>query len=150
MRVYLVRHADAGDPVKWTGPDRLRPLSGKGWKQAEALAGMLEGVERVLSSPYLRCRQTFEPLAERVGTSIVDDPRLAEGAHIVDALALITTPGPTAAMCTQGDVVVGLVDHLVSLRLVTPAKAGGSKASTWRLDIESGAIIKAKYLPPPR
>ena len=35
------------------------------------------------------------------------------------------------------------------LFLYTPAKAGGSKASTWKLEIENGEIVKARYLPPP-
>jgi broad specificity phosphatase PhoE len=106
-------------------------------------------VERALSSPYLRCRQTLEPLAESIGTSVVDEPRLAEGTPFAEALALITAPGPTAAMSTHGDIVVGLVNHLISKGLTTPAKAGGSKASTWKLEIEKGEIIKARYLPPP-
>jgi len=87
--------------------------------------------------------------ARRVGTTIVDEPRLAEGTPIADALAVITAPGPTAAMCTQGDIVVGLVNLLIDQGLVTPERAGGSKASVWRLDIENGEINKAKYLPPP-
>jgi 8-oxo-dGTP diphosphatase len=122
----------------------------KGWKQAEALADLLTGVERVLSSPYLRCRQTLEPLAARIGVAIADDPRLAEGTPIAEALALITAAGPPAAMCTHGDLVVGLVDHLIERRLVTPTETGGSKASTWKLEIEKGEITSAQYLPPPR
>lgn len=127
----------------------MRRLSDKGWKQAEALADLLAGVERVLSSPYLRCRQTLEPLAARIGITVVDEARLAEATPIADALALITAPGPTTAMCTHGDIVVGLVNHLINQGLVTPAKAGGSKASTWKLDIENGEITRAKYLPAP-
>jgi broad specificity phosphatase PhoE len=103
----------------------------------------------VLSSPYLRCRQTLEPLAERIGASVVSEDRLAEGTPIGEALALITAPGPAAAMCTHGDIVVGLVNHLIKRGLTTPARAGGSKASTWKLEIENGEIVKARYLPPP-
>jgi broad specificity phosphatase PhoE len=98
----------------------------------------------------MRCRQTLEPLARRIGTAIVDDARLAEGTPLADALALITAPGPAAAMCTHGDIIVGLVNHLIDRGLVTPAEAGGSKASTWKLDIENGEIRGAKYMPPPR
>jgi 8-oxo-dGTP diphosphatase len=107
------------------------------------------GVERLLSSPYLRCRQTLEPLAARMGSTIVDDPRLAEGTPLADALSLITAPGPAAAMCTHGDIVASVVNQLIEWGLVTAKEAGGSKASTWRLDIERGEIRRAKYLPPP-
>jgi 8-oxo-dGTP diphosphatase len=146
----VVRHAHAGDRLGWKGADQSRPLTEKGWKQAEALAEMLTGVERLVSSPYLRCRQTLEPLARRVGAVIIDDARLAEGTPMADAMALITAPGPSAAMCTHGDIIVGLVNRLIERGLVTLDKAGGSKASTWKLDIEKGEITRAKYMPPPR
>jgi 8-oxo-dGTP diphosphatase len=111
---------------------------------------MLSGVERLVSSPYVRCRQTLEPLARRIDAVIIDDGRLAEGTPMADALALITAPGPAAGMCTHGDIIVGLVNHLIERGLVTPDKAGGSKASAWALDIEKGEITRAKYMAPPR
>ena len=67
MIVLLVRHARAGDREKWEGDDRLRPLDRKGRRQAEGLVELLAEypIERLLSSQYLRCIQTFEPLAAR-------------------------------------------------------------------------------------
>ena len=63
--LLVVRHADAGNKRTWTGPDTLRPLSPSGQLQAEGLVFRLEDypVERILSSPTLRCYQTVEPLA---------------------------------------------------------------------------------------
>ena len=110
---------------------------------------MLTDVERILSSRYLRCRQTVEPLALRLGLPIQDEERLVEGTPLGEVLQLLTTPGPTAAMCTHGDIVVNLVDHLLAAGLVSPADAGASKASTWALEIEGGAITAARYIPPP-
>ena len=68
MTVYVVRHGKAGSRSGWTEPDDQRPLTKAGRRQAGALADMLAGdhVTRVLSSPYVRCRQTVEPLAERL------------------------------------------------------------------------------------
>ena len=147
--IYVVRHAHAGDPTKWKGPDELRPLSQKGWKQARALAGQIDGVERLLSSHYLRCRQTLEPLAERLGLPIEAEPRLVEGTPFRDFLELVTTPAPATAMCTHGDIVESLVEYLLSKRLADPDKAGSSKASTWALEVEDGDIKRARYIPPP-
>jgi 8-oxo-(d)GTP phosphatase len=147
--IYVVRHAHAGARTKWDGPDHLRPLSPKGWKQAAALADRLQGVELLLSSHYLRCRQTLEPLAERLRLPIQDEPRLVEGTPFREFLELVTTPAPPTAMCTHGDIVINLVDYLLRRRLTDPDQAGSSKASVWELEVEDGAIKAARYIPPP-
>jgi broad specificity phosphatase PhoE len=145
----VVRHAHAGDREKWTGPDELRPLSNKGWMQARAVADLLPPVERLLSSPYLRCRQTLEPMAHRLGLAIEDEERLVEGTPLRDFLGLPGEIDVDAAVCTHGDIVEALVDHLLGLGLVDPAQAGRSKASTWALDVDAGRIASAAYIPPP-
>ncbi|HET6950769.1 MAG TPA: histidine phosphatase family protein [Acidimicrobiales bacterium] len=90
VRLYVVRHAHAGSRRAWEGHDDLRPLSGKGHKQAAAIADLLEdsGVRRLVSSPSLRCTQTFAPLAARLALPVEADPRLAEGSRGEDALRL--------------------------------------------------------------
>ena len=82
MRVLLVRHGRAGDRDAWTAADDgLRPLDGKGRKQAKRLAKALEqlGATRLVSSPALRCVQTFEPAAKRLGLQLEQRDELAEG-----------------------------------------------------------------------
>jgi phosphohistidine phosphatase SixA len=102
MSVVLLRHASAGDREKWEGDDRLRPLDKRGRKQAKALRDRLlaYGVTRVLSSPYVRCMETVEPL----GLDIELDERLAEGAPREDTLALLAEADGAVA-CTHGDVI---------------------------------------------
>ena len=83
--LYLVRHAKAGSRADWVGDDRLRPLTEGGCRQAEALAERLAPLvaaadAELVSSPYLRCVQTIEPLATRLGRSVRLDERLAEEA----------------------------------------------------------------------
>ena len=106
MSVVLLRHASAGDRAEWTGDDRRRPLDKKGWKQATRLVDELRelGVTRVLSSPYDRCVQTVEPLAEELGVGIEIDDRLAEGAGRRAALELLGELEDAVA-CTHGDIV---------------------------------------------
>jgi 8-oxo-dGTP diphosphatase len=70
--VLLIRHASAGDRYEWEGDDRLRPLDERGRRQANQLVELLEQYEitRLLSSPFLRCIQTVEPLAQARGFDI--------------------------------------------------------------------------------
>ena len=83
VQLHLLRHAHAGDPAKWQGPDDLRPLSAKGRHQAEALGRHLDGVglsfDLLVSSPLVRARQTAELVAERLALPVVVDGRLAAG-----------------------------------------------------------------------
>ena len=76
--LYLVRHAKAADRYEWTGRDRERPLTDKGRKQAAWLAAALAGepLAVVAASPWLRCRQTAEPIAAAGGLEVTVDPRL--------------------------------------------------------------------------
>ena len=152
-RVYLVRHAKAKNRAAWTGPDAVRPLTGAGWKQAEALVSAYsdEGFRRLLSSPATRCVQTLEPLAEATGLEIELAEELAEGAPARAALDILRAGarvGPLAA-CTHGDV---LLDALVEFRsagvqLDGPLEA--RKGSTWVLDVDAGGIRFGRYLEPP-
>jgi 8-oxo-dGTP diphosphatase len=102
VSVILLRHASAGDRAAWTGDDRLRPLDKRGRAQAIALRDVLHGlgVERVLSSPYVRCMQTVAPLE----LEIVQDERLAEGAPVERTLELLRELD-SAVACTHGDVI---------------------------------------------
>ncbi len=93
--IYLVRHAKAGERRMWTGDDLERPLSKSGWKQAHALGKRLtkKGVGQLVSSPYVRCIQTLEPLAIAVGSTVETDDRLLEDAPFEGVLDLIAEVG---------------------------------------------------------
>ena len=71
MLLYLLRHAHAGDPAAWDGPDAARPLSDKGRDQAERLGPYLAGLgfkpDAIITSPKLRAAQTAEIVADRPG-----------------------------------------------------------------------------------
>ena len=148
---YLVRHAKAGDRAAWTEDDRLRPLSKAGRRQAEALVRALEGlrVDRVLSSPFVRCEQTVRPLALDRGLRVEPAEELAEGAPIEGLLDLMAGLDWQAVVaCAHGDLIPTAIDRVRVLGVPTddgPTK----KASTWVLEREGGAVVRARYLPPP-
>lgn len=142
MGVLLVRHAEAGDRDRWEGPDEERPVSAEGRRQAEALVEALAGfaVGRVLSSPYLRCTQTVEPLAGARGLPVEPSDDLAEGAGRV-ALRRVRSllDGSATVLCTHGDVVEEVLDGLGVRR-----SAETEKGATWVL-----GPGEARCLPPP-
>jgi 8-oxo-dGTP diphosphatase len=150
LTVLLVRHAEAGDRSRWSGPDEVRPLTPEGWRQAEGLVAMLSGfvIRRLVSSPHVRCRQTVEPLAASRVLPIDDDQRLAEGGGIAEALDLLAA-GDDAAMCSHGDIIKGTVRHLHETGVPLDGGLQWQKGSTWVLQIGNGEIVSGRYLPPP-
>ncbi|HEY3164044.1 MAG TPA: histidine phosphatase family protein [Candidatus Limnocylindrales bacterium] len=92
LQLHFLRHADAGDPEAWTGPDAARPLSPKGERQAERLGAFLAEVafrpDAMISSPKLRARQTADIVAGAIGIAVREDERLASGfdPETVDAI----------------------------------------------------------------
>jgi phosphohistidine phosphatase len=83
QQLYLLRHADAGDPDAWRGDDAVRPLSEKGRGQAERLGRHLAVLafqpDEIVSSPKLRAAETAELVAGTLGTKVKLDDRLAAG-----------------------------------------------------------------------
>lgn len=93
IELYLVRHADAGDPAAWDGPDAARPLSGKGRKQTQRLARFLRdqgfAPSVLLTSPKVRAAETAAGLAEALGVEVRVDDRLSEGFGLDDLRAIL-------------------------------------------------------------
>lgn len=146
----VIRHADAGSRERWKGDDRLRPLTKKGRRQAKALVKQLAGrpLERILSSPYVRCVQTVEPLATERGLPIEETDALAEGAGLRSLLDLLDRlSGRPAALCTHGDIMYELLEELVRLGLVSPDGARYDKGAAWIVDEHEGRLLGARYMP---
>lgn len=141
MPVLLLRHATAGHRQPGDDDDHRRGLDERGHRQADALAAQYEafGVERVLTSPYLRCRRSVEPLAEALALSVEERAELAEGAAEPATRALIAeVAGSVAVLCTHGDILEMLLGE------------EPEKGSTWVVDPDGdGGLTRRRYLPPP-
>src|ERR1700694_4926821 len=114
MPVLLVRHARAKSRQNWTGDDVDRPLTKPGRRQAEKLVELLSPYSpaRVLSSPYLRCVRTVQPLADSLDLKGERVDALGEG-RIDDTLKLLgELVDEAAVVCTHGDVVPAVLEAL--------------------------------------
>jgi 8-oxo-dGTP diphosphatase len=151
VKLYLVRHARAGSRQRWQGADDLRPLSKVGRKQAAGIARTRSRSEitRIVSSPFVRCRETVEPLAAKLGLEIELSDALAEGAPASQSLRLVEKLlDQNAVVCSHGDVLGNVLAHYASLG-VRLSDTRLEKASTWVLDAVDGEVTSARYRPPP-
>ena len=93
LQLFLLRHADAGDPEAWTGNDAARPLSDKGRRQAERLGAFLARIgfepDVILTSPKVRARETAEIVAAAIGKDVVLDERLGGSFDIAGIRGLL-------------------------------------------------------------
>lgn len=154
MTVYLVRHVKAGNRHEWDGPDELRPISDAGRRQADGLAAWLGGerVKRIVSSPYLRCVESVQPLADRLGLDVETSAALAEGAPVAAAVALVAeVAADNGVLCSHGDVVPAVLEELADVDgLRLPHDLPVAKGSTWVLDGDARPFAAGRYVDPPR
>ena len=153
--LLLVRHAKAGSKSDWDGPDELRPLEGKGRRQAARLARVLPlfGPTELLTAERVRCRQTLEPLAARLGRDIGSLPELGEEEYAADPQAALTAverllapraePG-VAVVCSQGGAIPSVLATL-GVRFAGVLHPPAAKGSTWVLGGRPGALSADYY-----
>ncbi len=161
--LLLVRHADAGERAAWRGDDARRPLSPRGAMQARALVDLLlpllVGSPRttapppsvsVHSSPARRCLETVAPLASRLGTEVVEDDGLLEGApttRLLRRLPDITVP---TVWSSHGDVIPALLMELARDGVDLGEEPRCRKGSTWLLRVDAdGSVTSATYVERP-
>lgn len=138
----LVRHANAGERKAFKGNDNLRPLDDLGGRQAQAIGAVVELFEpkRLWTATPLRCKQTLQPLADKLGLPIVNDSAFSEPATTDDVPAKVKVAldrltdlrrGTTAAVCSQGKMIPPLLAALENAKDVEPYKT--AKGSGWLL-----------------
>lgn len=151
MVLYLVRHAKAGSRWDFDGPDDERPLTTEGRRQAAAIADRLDGVTvtRVLSSPYRRCVQTVEPLAERRGLAVEPTRALAEGRPFEPVLGFLADLADGSVLCTHGDVLPDVLRALARRGMEVVGPDDQRKGVLWELERDDTEIVRGWAVPPP-
>ncbi|MGF1595769.1 MAG: histidine phosphatase family protein [Acidimicrobiales bacterium] len=147
MRLFLIRHAQAGDRRAGTR-DRYRPLSPSGHERARGIADLLAatGIGAILSSPATRCVQTVDPLAVRLGLTVAEDDALWEGSAVESALAAVVVAGHrTVVACSHGDLIPEIIET-VAHSGATIRGRGCAKGSIWVVDGKPGRWSSARYL----
>lgn len=139
MELYLLRHADAGDPDRWAGDDADRPLSAKGLRQAARLAALLRALDwrpdAILTSPRRRAAETAEIVAAALKTSPRIDGRLGAAFGPGELSEILASGLDAGRLLLVGhdpdfsDLASSLTGTAIQLR----------KGSLIRIDLEPGA-----------
>jgi len=173
ISIQLVRHAKAQSRDRWWGkPDRERPLTKAGTAQSKSLAVDLatRPVIRILTSPFTRCVQTVEPLADRLGLDIEPAEVLGEAPSVplLDAgdtwvasawlggraLALVDqvvaeSPGGDVVLCSHGDIVPSLMAALAGRDGLDIPDVHLKKGARFVLTFKGPTCATVKAVPPP-
>jgi broad specificity phosphatase PhoE len=155
VTLYVLRHARAGRRSTWKGDDILRPLTKVGRRQAAGVVDLLgeRAVARIVSSPYVRCRQSVEPLAASLRLPVDLADSLGEGSELHEVLRLLDKVGDDdTVLCTHGDIIRLLLDHLRSEGVKVRRRNGVpvmEKGSVWELETKRGTVVRATYHRPP-
>ena len=157
MPLFLVRHAKAGKRSKWledpanNNDDRKRPLDDRGILQAAALADRLTDFAPtlLLSSPFMRCIQTLEPLGSNISVIVTPDERLAEDNPFEPILELLESCPDNAVLCSHGDMIPMVTEALERRGMVVTGMRDSRKASVWVLERQKGIIVRGHAWPPP-
>jgi 8-oxo-(d)GTP phosphatase len=137
--ILVIRHASAGHRGDSPGDDSLRPLDESGRRQAAALVDQLApfAIERIISSPFVRCVQTVEPLAAARGLEIEVGHEVAEGEDLRRVRALLAELAGTAtAACGHR-------------QQIHPLFGKTEKGATIVVEVANGTLGKLGRLPPP-
>jgi phosphohistidine phosphatase len=153
VELYVLRHAHAGDPMRWTGPDERRPLSQKGHRQADAvarhLAALHVAVNAIVSSPKLRAIETAEAVASALGRPIIIDDRLGGGLEVAALEAMLADLGDPQRVIIVGHDpdFSGLVADLAGAASIPMRKGALARLDAAR-PLSSGSAILRWLLPP--
>ena len=138
--LLVIRHASAGHRGDWRGDDSKRPLDERGRRQAAAFVDQLApfAIERIISSPFVRCVQSVEPLAAARGLEVEVVQDVAEGVDLKRVRALLAELAGTAtAACGHGPE-------------IHPIFGKTKKGATIVVEVANGVPGELGRLPPPR
>jgi phosphohistidine phosphatase len=154
MKVYLVRHAVAyeRDRKRWPD-DSLRPLTPAGKrkfrKAARGLAGLLPARSPILTSPFVRTRQTAAILAAVAGGKVVEGRELAHGGTPRSIFELLKVHAGKNVVLVGHEPEFGrLLAVMLGESKPIPFRKGGAACVEFRARVAPGAATLSWFLPP--
>lgn len=135
MRLLLLRHGPAESGSTWAGDDASRPLTEAGRRKVADVGLALERIgldcDAVLTSPYVRARETAEIVADALGFTdrLVEEPRLESGFGIGELRWILNAHADADELM--------LVGHEPDFSDVTSELVGGG-----RIELKKGGLVR--------
>jgi phosphohistidine phosphatase len=140
MNIYILRHGIAVEPDEWDSKsDAARPLVPKGEQRLRAAAGAMEKLglsfDIIISSPYLRARQTAEIVAKhfKLQKRLMFSDDLIPGGNPQALIRQLNSLKPAP----ENILIVGHEPFLS--RLIALLASGGTGAT---IDLKKGSLCK--------
>lgn len=152
--ILLVRHASAGRPDEWDDADELRPLDDSGVAAAGRLAELLPlfAPVRMCTATPLRCAQTIEPTARRLGRKATVAPVFDEVRHdplgAAGRIRQLAELGGASVIASQGGIIPATLDVLAHQDGVAVADPSTPKGAVWVLSFAADRLAAADLLRP--
>lgn len=150
MKLFFLRHGQA-NWEQWDRPDDERPLTKKGRKEVESIAGALKELKvrphEILTSPLPRAAETAQIVSTRLNLEPETTPLLAPGFGLHSLRQLLTDHPEHDLM---------LVGHEPDFSLAIEQLTGGTvrmaKAGLARVDLENATDLRGElvWLLPPK
>lgn len=150
MKLYFLRHGQA-NWEQWDHPDDERPLTKKGRKEVESIAGALKELKvrphEILTSPLPRASETAQIVSDKLNIEPQMSPLLAPGFGLHSLRQLLTDHPEHDLM---------LVGHEPDFSLAIEQLTGGTvrmaKAGLARVDLENTTDLRGElvWLIPPK
>ncbi len=136
--IYLIRHASAGVRNHDDPNDDARPLDDFGRHQAAWIAETLAEatVDRIYSSPALRCQQTVAPLAAAQHLAVQTSTELSEGTSLATAMGFVRQAGDHTVFCLHGDLLPEIVQAFHTAGMYPPADRDFGKGVVWSIELD--------------
>jgi len=140
--LVIVRHAKSRSRSTWPDADPLRPLNSRGRERARALVPILAayGVNRLVTSPSVRCLDTVLPYAVAAGQQARLKAGLSEEGFADQPdragyyLTRLLERGNAAVVCSHGAVLPVLLERLAEI-----ADSDGSGENTAKVLLSDAA-----------
>ena len=134
LTIELIPHCTSVTRDGWADSHDVRPLTGLGMRQAEALAAVIgSDVDGIYSSPAVRCRQTVGPLAAAAGLPVHDLAELYEAGDFGEPAAGSAQVPELMARALGGAWAAGRM--LRSVTLMMDAHPGGRAVAASHGDV---------------
>ena len=149
--MYLIRHADAGEPWEYPKDDNERPLSRHGREQAKEMASLIKdfNISQIFTSFADRCQETAQYLARETRAKAEPSAMLTQNRGNVVTSFLRTIPHEPTVVVTHSDNIYAFLKTIHDDdKVEIPPRIAVPCGSFYVVQRATTVFTSVKYVPP--